>query len=490
MPSVLFWKVFPCNDGFQEQCSIAACLEVRCKCYSPHILLDMDTVSTQTPPNNPPDIAWQIRTLSESAKTLALRGQSEEAAKLYQKILEVAPHHVAALNFLAKRAMEQGDAHRSLELLERSVHANPERAMPYQNIGLVYKTIGEYDLALSALDRALAIKPLYPMALLHKGSVLELLGRHREAIHAYLRAWTQATDFQELRHSQQTLPHIRDLISHSADVIIRAKIAMLDRALSTLRTQHDATELDRVEHFVGAYLGTMPPRYEHAMQRPAFLHFPDLQPQAFFERTDFDWIEELEAATPQIRTELLAVLRQPEELQPYVQINAPDTAQWKELNYSLHWSSFHLYKAGTRIEPHCEQCPITASIVEKLPLARTPGQSPEVFFSILKPGTKIPPHFGLANYKLAVHLPLIVPEKCAIRAGNETRTWTEGQCLIFDDSFRHEAWNNSGEMRAVLIMDAWNPRLSAAERQAVAAVLGVIRDFDQEYGPDFLPGST
>ncbi|MGH8282712.1 MAG: aspartyl/asparaginyl beta-hydroxylase domain-containing protein, partial [Gammaproteobacteria bacterium] len=100
----------------------------------------------------------------------------------------------------------------------------------------------------------------------------------------------------------------------------------------------------------------------------------------------------------------------------------------------------------------------------------------------LKPGTHIPPHYGLANYKLAVHLPLIIPGDCAIRVGNETRAWTEGQCLIFDDSFQHEAWNNSSELRVVLILEIWNPQLSDAEQQAVAAVLGVIRDFDREYG--------
>ncbi|MGH8402521.1 MAG: aspartyl/asparaginyl beta-hydroxylase domain-containing protein, partial [Gammaproteobacteria bacterium] len=140
------------------------------------------------------------------------------------------------------------------------------------------------------------------------------------------------------------------------------------------------------------------------------------------------------------------------------------------------------YKGGERNESHCRQCPITAAAVEKLPLVHTPGHSPEVFFSILKPGTHIPPHYGLANFKLAVHLPLIIPGDCAIRVGNETRTWTESQCLIFDDSFQHEAWNNSSKLRVVLILEVWNPQLSEEEQQAVAAVLGVIRDFDLEYG--------
>lgn len=81
-----------------------------------------------------------------------------------------------------------------------------------------------------------------------------------------------------------------------------------------------------------------------------------------------------------------------------------------------------------------------------------------------------------------MHLPLIIPEDCAIRVGNETRAWSEGECLIFDDSFQHEAWNRSNQSRAVLILEVWNPQLTAVERQAVSAVLAVIHDFDRRYG--------
>jgi len=34
---------------------------------------------------------------------------------------------------------------------------------------------------------------------------------------------------------------------------------------------------------------------------------------------------------------------------------------------------------------------------------------------------------------------------------------------MFDDSHIHEAWNTTGEMRAVLIIDIWHPDLSNDE---------------------------
>lgn len=437
-----------------------------------------------TPPYDlAPDSARQLKMLSASAAELMRRGQLEDAEQVYQQILQLAPYHITALDFLAMRAFAKGDAGLSVELLERSVRAVPERPLSFQNLALAYKARGEYAAALAALERALELQPVFPMALIHKGSLLELLGQHRDAIRTYLQAWKQKPNFQQLRFSGQVPVHIRELLSHSADTISQARIELLDRALAELRAQNDHDALQRIEQFAALYLGTARPKYKHAMQRPAFLFFPELEAKAFFERTEFNWVAELEAATAGIREELLVLLQQqPQELQPYVQVNAQDPAQWKELNNSPQWSSFHFYKAGERLDSHCVQCPVTAGVIEKLPLVHTPSHTPEVFFSVLKPGTHIPPHHGLGNYKIAVHLPLVVPGDCAIRVGNETRTWSEGQCLIFDDSFQHEAWNKSSELRAVLILEIWNPQLSSVERQAVTAVLGVIQDFGAKYG--------
>jgi len=60
---------------------------------------------------------------------------------------------------------------------------------------------------------------------------------------------------------------------------------------------------------------------------------------------------------------------------------------------------------------------------------------------------------------LRCHLPLVVPDPdlCAIRVGNETVHWKEGELIIFDDSFDHEAWNKSNKDRIVLMFDIPNP---------------------------------
>ena len=42
---------------------------------------------------------------------------------------------------------------------------------------------------------------------------------------------------------------------------------------------------------------------------------------------------------------------------------------------------------------------------------------------------------------------------------------------MFDDTIEHEAWNDSDELRVVLIIDLWQPSLSAEDREAVSAII-------------------
>ena len=123
------------------------------------------------------------------------------------------------------------------------------------------------------------------------------------------------------------------------------------------------------------------------------------------------------------------------------------------------------------------RCPATLDALRRLPLCRIAGRTPTALFSLLRPGAHIPPHHGYLNARLICHLPLIVPGDCALRVGNETRAWRQGELMIFDDSMEHEAWNRSAELRVVLLFDIWRPELTDAERALVAATLESIDRF-------------
>ena len=50
-----------------------------------------------------------------------------------------------------------------------------------------------------------------------------------------------------------------------------------------------------------------------------------------------------------------------------------------------------------------------------------------------------------------------------MRVGDETKHLEQDKCIIFDDSFNHEAWHDGQTTRINLILDVWHPELSDDE---------------------------
>ena len=175
---------------------------------------------------------------------------------------------------------------------------------------------------------------------------------------------------------------------------------------------------------------------------------------------------QIEKQTDAIRAELEALLGDGDRgFRPYVKMDeGTPRNKWSQLDNSRQWDAFFLWEFGTRNEENCARCPRTAAALEMVPTSKLPGRSPSAFFSLLRPRTRIPPHTGVTNTRAIIHLPLIVPEGCGFRVGGETRQWRVGEAFAFDDTIEHEAWNDSDELRAVLIFDVWNPHLSEVER--------------------------
>ncbi len=117
------------------------------------------------------------------------------------------------------------------------------------------------------------------------------------------------------------------------------------------------------------------------------------------------------------------------------------------------WKVFSFLFFSMKNPIHRALCKDTARLIDQIP------ELISCDFSYMEPLTHILPHKGYSRMVLRCHLPLIIPTEkaCALRVGTETRHWEEGKLLIFDDSFDHEAWNNSSEYRVVLMFDIPNP---------------------------------
>ncbi|MEP6634606.1 MAG: aspartyl/asparaginyl beta-hydroxylase domain-containing protein [Luteimonas sp.] len=382
------------------------------------------------------------------------------------------------------RALEASDGARARGVANRGLQHAPSAELHFLH-GRSLETLGDHAAARDAYAQARALNPESFAALLRQGAQEEALGMDQACIHSYQQALNIAAQQGALDDGARLAPDASRLIAHASDVLRGARMAAVATALAPIRERFGAEAIQRIERGVAMCLGETATEWAHPLQRPTFMLIPGLEPKPWFERDEFPFLADIEQHTSAIREELLAVLSDDTVLSPYVDLppEAPAAPVWRELNRSTRWSSYHLFRHGERVDAHAQRCPRTVAALESIPVMRVPEHSPEALFSLLKAGTHIPPHTGVINGRLTVHLPLIVPPDCgALKAGGEARGWVEGTCLVFDDSFVHEAWNNSDQDRAVLIFDIWDPRMSAVEREANAAAVAAIGRFNRKYG--------
>jgi aspartyl/asparaginyl beta-hydroxylase (cupin superfamily) len=393
------------------------------------------------------------------------KGRHEAAAQLLEALVESDPKHVAALNTLGMIALNLGDGRRAALWIERAAAAEPGTAPIWFNLFQAYDCAGEPERGLASLDRALTIDPDYLPAILMKADVLERLGRPSESLALYraiIASGPSTAGLPEpaLRAFERGQGRVR------ADDDRRA--AALEAPLAELQAAWPDADLDRARAYAEQRTG----RRKVYVQQPVNGHFPYLPALEFFPRDHFPWLAGLEAATDEIRRELIAILDGGEAgFGPYVAFDPTLPAnQWAELNHSRRWSAWFFWKDGERQDENCARCPATTALIEALPLLDLPAKGPTAMFSILDPHTRIPPHTGSSNVRTTIHLPLVVPPGCGFRVGSQTRPFEPGQAWAFDDTIEHEAWNDSDEPRAILILDVWNPLLTEAERAAVRII--------------------
>jgi aspartyl/asparaginyl beta-hydroxylase (cupin superfamily) len=380
---------------------------------------------------------------------------------------------VMQLNKAAMQAMAAGDmAAAQSALLEALGHEKTDIGL-WLNLAIARRALGDFDAAFEALREALVLDARNFPALLMRGAWLDQLGQMLPAASAYGIALAQAPSEHFLdpptrkavararavhgRHVEELGQFVRDRATAASDACTSA-------------------ERRRVEAFIATTLRTRK-RYQ---QEPVEYYYPGLPPIEFYEREEFPWLPALEAATEPIQQELARIVVEDEAgFAPYIQYEEHmPLDQWRELNKSPRWSAFHFYHLGKPVEDRCRRAPRTMRAVGGLPQAHVDLRSPTAMFSVLKPQTRIPPHHGVANFRLVVHLPLVLPPGCGFRVGGETREWRIGEAWVFDDTIEHEAWNDSDQTRIILICDIWTPRLSEEERAAIQAVIAATDAFN------------
>jgi len=178
--------------------------------------------------------------------------------------------------------------------------------------------------------------------------------------------------------------------------------------------------------------------------------YSKIQDTPFLDPYQFEWASCLEQNWRIIREELDQVLLYKESIPRFQDISEDQ----KSISKDDDWRTYFLYGFGYKAEINCSICPETTRLIESIPGMTT------AFFSILNPGKHIPEHRGVFKGFLRYHLGLKVPkqaEHCRIKVDGITAHWQEGKSMLFDDTYKHEVWNDTDETRVVLLLDIIRP---------------------------------
>jgi len=364
----------------------------------------------------------------------------------------------------ADRALIGGDPATSRALLEAAAQGNPPMLTFWQRLATVQRMTGAPDLALASIDRGLALSPLDFVSLLMRAGLLEALG-NPEAGEAYGCALAQ-------RRPDPLPPALVPAIAR-AETAWAAHQAGLERRLAAA-LEASGADLTPTERLRTARLASNVTRRTRTYHSEAtHFHYPGLREIEFHDPRQFAWLPAFEAASERIASEMQAAAAATDaELVPYIQY-AEDKplAQWKDLNFNRDWTAIHLIDRGN-VTGNARLCPQTMALLETVPQPWIDGCGANAMFSLLAPRTAIPPHVGVANFRLLCHVPLVLPGNCWFRSGATRCEWEYGKAFVFDDSIEHEAANDSDALRVVMIFDLWHPDLSPAEQQAIRAMVG------------------
>ena len=366
-------------------------------------------------------------------------------------------------------ALQSGDLPSARDSFTRLIASGNANANTWYGLSVVHRMSGEPTQESDALERCLTLNPGHILGLIAKGDLHTAKGDSRAASAYY----------------QTALEHGARRPSLSPE---------LRAALQRVESINRQFTIEFERHLLGALsatgvMGEKTPRFNHAVdlllgkrqiyfQQPKYFFFPELAHIQFFDCSRFSWVAALEQKTSLIRAELQSALARGSGFEPYIKPQ-PDRPNFnpRGLLNNADWSAYYLIRSGVIETESAALFPETMAALSTIPLCQIPGRTPSVLFSLLRPGAHIQPHHGFTNFRLICHLPLLVPDGCGLRVGNEVRQWQEGKLLVFDDSIEHEAWNRSDEIRVILLFDIWRPELSHEERTLVSTMLTSIDRF-------------
>ena len=211
----------------------------------------------------------------------------------------------------AAAALRAGDARRAGDLLEGLVAAEPSNVSFWLGLALARRKLGEGAASGAAIDRALALEPRNCRGLILKADHMAGEGLHRNAARFYAAA-LRAAPAQPPADLAADLARAQNALARdAADYEAFLRAGLEERGASLTRGRF------------GQSVDILTGRRQVFLQQPRTYYFPELPQKQFYERAAFPWMDAVEAATPDVRAELLQALAREGAFTPYIEDN-PD----------------------------------------------------------------------------------------------------------------------------------------------------------------------
>lgn len=408
----------------------------------------------------------ELKALTESARVLAAREDLSAAEDIYRRILAAAPYHVQALKFLSRQSYARGDYPQALDLTLRALERSPQDALLHQNHGLILWRMQQLDAALQALDKSLAIRPEFPLALLNKSRLLKQMGRHEPALESALAAWRLLPDPESLANDDAQPENVRALIKEAAELIRDGQLALLNEELRPVVEEFGRPAIERVLTAAEIYTGLQSAEPGPGANSTTTFIVPGL-PETILRSAGAEaWCEATRVRLPQLRIaahEVFSTEPQP-STGPEPSTNAKSNRRPRIFNLpEKRKSTDHL--------------PVLAELFDILPLIHDPEIPTGISLIEVPTGIHTVSRGNGGNWKLTVYVPLSGSDKTLLQAGPEEQHLEAGLGVYVSERTDHRFKVTNSEPLMLLSFAIMNPDLSKAEAVAVCAVMRALRHF-------------
>ena len=113
------------------------------------------------------------------------KNNHEAAKNLYEKVLKIDPNYARAHNNLGVIFKALGEHQKAKDCFEKAIEINPNYAHAHSNIGAIFNIFGDTKKAIDCYEKAIEIDPKHKDALYNLGGVFKNLGDTKKAINCY-----------------------------------------------------------------------------------------------------------------------------------------------------------------------------------------------------------------------------------------------------------------------------------------------------------------